>query len=120
MPRFRMTSREAALMADYIKKVYVSDDIPRFFEYELTDKDAQIGRELFVEEDCGSCHIIDKKGGYVGPQLDGVGDRLEAGWVFTWLREPLTYKEETIHPDYGFTIDQAKHLTAYLMTKRKK
>lgn len=120
MPRFRMTEREAALMADYIKKVYVSDEIPLFFEYELTAEDAQIGRELLVEMDCRSCHIIDKRGGYVGPQLDEVGSRLEAGWIFTWLRNPLLYKESTIHPDYEFSVDQARQLTAYLMTKRKK
>lgn len=117
MPRFRMTERDAALMADYIKKVYVSDEIPQFFEYELTAKDAQIGKALFAEWECRSCHIIDKKGGYVGPQLDGVGDRLEAGWIFTWLREPLKYKESTIHPDYEFSADQARQLTSYLMTK---
>ncbi|HWR83164.1 MAG TPA: cytochrome c [Candidatus Deferrimicrobium sp.] len=118
MPRFRMTEREAALMADYIKKVYVSDDIPGFFEYELTSQSADAGRRLFMELGCRSCHIVEKTGGYVGPQLDDVGDRLEAGWLFSWLRSPLTYNAETIHPDYGFSEEQAKQLTAYLMTKR--
>lgn len=117
MPRFRMTEREAALMADYIKKVYVSDDIPRFFEYELEPKDAVAGKKLFDELECSSCHIINKKGGYVGPQLDDVGNRLEAGWIYSWLLSPLKYKAETIHPDYGFSDNQAKQLTAYLTTK---
>lgn len=117
MPRFRMTEREAALMADYIKKVYVSDAIPRYMEYELTAKDAAAGKQLFDELECSACHIMNKKGGYVGPQLDDVGDRLEAGWIYTWLLEPLTYKATTIHPDYGFTEEQARQLAAFLATK---
>lgn len=117
MPRFRMTKKEAALMADYIKKVYVSNEIPRFLEYDLTAQDAIAGEQIFSELECSACHIINKKGGYVGPQLDDVGRRLEAGWIYTWLFEPLTYKPKTIHPDYGFTEEQARQLTAYLKNK---
>lgn len=119
MPRFRMTEREASLMADYIKTVYVSDEIPRFFEYDLKSADAAAGRHLFQDQQCGSCHIIDGAGGYVGPDLDNTGYRLEAGWVFRWLMDPLKYRPKTIHPDYGFTDQQARDLTAYLMTKRR-
>lgn len=119
MPRFRMTEREAALMADYIKKVYVSDKIPRFLEYELTAEEQELGRDLFNQQECSSCHIMNKSGGYVGPQLDEVGDRLEAGWIFAWLLDPLEYKPETIHPDYGFSEKQARQLAAFLIKKRK-
>jgi cytochrome c2 len=117
MPRFRMTEREAALMADYIKKVYVSDAIPRFMEYELSSAEADSGAVLYDELECSACHIVNKKGGYIGPQLDDVGNRLEAGWIYTWLLDPLTYKPETIHPDYGFTEEQARQLTALLARK---
>lgn len=120
MPRFRMTKKEAALMADYIKTVYVSDEIPRFFEYELSQKDIGKGRKLLNTWECVNCHIIDGEGGYVGPQLDDVGGRLEAGWIYKWLLNPLKYKPETIHPDFGFSDSEAKQLTAYLMTKSKK
>jgi cytochrome c2 len=113
-----MTEREAALMADYIKKVYVSDDIPRFFEYELSGVDISNGQKLFTEYECSACHIINGKGGYVGPQLDDVGNRLEAGWIYSWLRNPLKYKPETIHPDYGFSDDEARQLAAFMTSKR--
>lgn len=120
MPRFRMSEKEASLMADYIKTVYVSDEIPLFFEYELDKKDIKVGEKLFNSLECSSCHIINKKGGYVGPNLDEVGDRLEAGWIYQWLLTPLKYKAETIHPDYGFTKIEAKQLTTYLNSKKKK
>lgn len=119
MPRFRMTERESALMAGYIKDVYVSDDIPRFMEYDLTSEERTEGKELFYDMGCTSCHIVNKSGGYVGPQLDHVGDRLEAGWIYVWLLDPLKYKAQTIHPDYGFTKEQARKLTAFLVTLRE-
>ncbi|MBI3873384.1 MAG: c-type cytochrome [candidate division Zixibacteria bacterium] len=119
MPKFRMTEREASLMADYIKRVYVSDEIPRFFEFELKPADAETGRQLFQSYQCVNCHITDGAGGYVGPDLDNTGNRLEAGWVLKWLMNPLKYKPETIHPDFGFTEPEARQLTAYLMTKRQ-
>jgi len=119
MPRFRMTEREASLMADYIKRVYVSDEIPRFFELELKPEEVALGRQLFRSLECVNCHIADGAGGYVGPELDNTGNRLEAGWAFKWLLDPLKYKPETIHPDFGFTELEARQLTAYLMTKRR-
>jgi cbb3-type cytochrome oxidase cytochrome c subunit len=118
MPRFQMTDKEASLMSDYIKNVYVTDDIPRFFEYDLTPLDAGGGRRVFDSLGCINCHILNRIGGYVGPQLDQVGDRLEAGWVYKWLLDPLEYKPETIHPDYDLPDREARELTAFLMTRR--
>lgn len=119
MPRFRMTEREASLMANYIKTVYISDDIPRYFEYEIKPDDAIVGKQIVDSLQCVNCHIINEKGGYLGPQLDNCGDRLEAGWVFSWLLDPLKYKPKTIQPDFGFSDKQARQVTAYLMTKRQ-
>jgi mono/diheme cytochrome c family protein len=118
MPQFRMTVKEASLMADYIKTVYVSDDIPRFFELELTVAGEVAGSRLFYSMQCINCHIINGKGGYVGPQLDDLGTRLEAGWVYQWLLHPLKYKPETLHPDFGFTDGEARQLAAYLTQKK--
>ena len=119
MPKFRMTEREASLMADHITKVYVDDNIPRFFDYNLKPGDTRIGKNLLDSLECVGCHIINGKGGYVGPQLDDIGERLESGWMFVWLHDPLKYRPETIHPDYGLSEEQARQLTAYLATKKQ-
>lgn len=119
MPRFRMTEKEAALIADYIKRVYVSDEIPRYMEYDLSPADVPAGEELFRSLACATCHIIDDQGGYLGPELDNTGRRLEAGWVFMWLLHPQKYRPETIHPDFDLSDEDARQLTAYLMTKKR-
>lgn len=118
MPQFRMTEKEAAVVADYIKRVYVSDEIPRYLEYDLTAADAESGRALVDEYECVECHTINGQGGEIGPNLDNVPVRLTAGWVYMWLLDPLKYKPETEHPDFEFTQDQAKQLTAYIMTAK--
>jgi len=37
---------------------------------------------------CQSCHIVDpdKDKGYIGPTLTQVGARLNAAWIFHWLK----------------------------------
>ncbi len=120
MPRFRMTKEEASIMANYIKTVFVSYDIPRFVDSDFIESDFSAGKDIFEERKCVSCHIKNKKGGYVGPALDKVGERLEPGWVYQWLRTPQDYRDSTIHPDYGFSQMEAKQLTAYLVRSKKK
>lgn len=119
MPRFRMTEREASQMAEYIKRVYVSDEIPRFFEYEIKPGDVRVGRRITDSLQCVNCHIIGGKGGYLGPQLDDCGNRLEAGWVYSWMLNPRKYRPNTIQPDFGLSETQARQITAFLMTLGK-
>lgn len=119
MPHFRMTEREASLMAEYIKKVYISDDIPRFFEFELEPTDIETGRRIIDSLQCVNCHIIDGKGGYLGPTLDDCGNRLEAGWVYSWMIDPQKYRPATIQPNFGFSHIESRQITAALMAMKK-
>lgn len=119
MPRFRMTGREASLMAEYIKTVYVSDEIPRFFEYSFEPGDVEAGKDITDSLQCVNCHIIGGQGGYLGPSLDNCGDRLEAGWVYRWMLNPRKYRPNTIQPDFGFSNSEARKITAYMMTLKE-
>jgi cytochrome c2 len=114
MPRFRMTDDEAMYMTDYISAVFVDDSIPDDFERHFLPDDIDKGKNLFEEKGCISCHILGKGGGYVGPQLNAVGDRLKSGWIFKWLLNPQLYKPDTIEPNHGFSEDEARALSAYL------
>jgi mono/diheme cytochrome c family protein len=118
MPRFKMTDDEAMYMADYIKSVFVDDSIPEDFEGHFQAGDIKRGKELFEEKGCISCHILGKGGGYIGPELNDVGNRLKSGWIFKWLLNPQLYKPDTIEPDYGFSEDEARALSAYLSSMK--
>ncbi len=114
MPRFRMTDEESKYMTDYISAVFVDDSIPEDFEGNFIQGDIDRGKGLFEEKGCISCHILGKGGGYVGPQLNSVGNRLKPGWIFKWLLNPQRYKPDTPEPNHGFSEDEARALSAYL------
>ena len=37
--------------------------------------DAAAGQEVFQQAGCGGCHIVEGRGGFLGPELNSVGDR---------------------------------------------
>lgn len=119
MPRFRMSESEARVLAQYISSVLVDDSIIELGSEELSDEQASRGKELFQEKGCRGCHIVGNTGGYVGPQLNNTGERLKPGWIVSWLMAPLYYKPNTVHPDYGFSFEEAKTLAAYLGTMKE-
>jgi cytochrome c2 len=79
------------------------------------------GKQLFYSKyGCQSCHIVDSKvdKGYVGPTLTQVGSRLTAAWIFSWLKNPQALRPGTIEPNRGMSDDDARALTAFLMTQK--
>lgn len=47
---------------------------------------AKRGKTVFNNKGCGGCHSVGK-GRMAGPDLLGVTDRREAGWLRRWLKE---------------------------------
>lgn len=77
------------------------------------------GRQLFYSKyACQSCHIADSKKdkGYIGPGLAQVGERLTADWVYHWLKDPQSLRPGTIEPNQHLSDDEARALTAFLMS----
>jgi len=75
------------------------------------------GNRLFWEQyGCQSCHMVDGNGGYLGPPLDDVGDRLQIGWMIHWILDPQKYIPDTIEPRSGMSMREAQDVVAYLMT----
>jgi len=122
MPQFNMTDREASILADYIGMVLQNPTVnlagadPKQFTPELAAK----GRQLYdVKYQCQACHTIGSGGGYVGPNLNNVGNWMTPAWIEAWLKNPQALAPGTIEPRRAFTDDEIKALTAYLMTLRQ-
>ena len=122
MPQFNMTDREASILADYIGMVLQNPTVnlagvdPKQFTPELAAK----GRQLYdVKYQCQACHTIGSVGGYVGPNLNNVGNWMTPAWIEAWLKNPQALAPGTIEPRRAFTDDEIKALTAYLMTLRQ-
>jgi cytochrome c2 len=87
--------------------------------------DAQRGRLLMAQYQCGACHQVAGVAaarGQIGPPLDSFGGRSYiAGSVpntpdalVRWLVEPAALKPSTTMPAMGVSAEDARHMAAYL------
>jgi cytochrome c1 len=121
MPRFNLSDSEVTELTDYIMTVYQT---PAFDRDSMTaggypPTQVEQGKQLFYSKyACQSCHIIDTTAdkGYIGPTLTQVGSRLNAAWIYHWLKEPQTLRPGTIEPNRNMSDEDASALTAFLMT----
>jgi mono/diheme cytochrome c family protein len=114
MPHLNIAPDEARVLADYLSTVMVDDAL-----HAPVPTDAATvarGRELFDRHGCVGCHIVGDRGGFVGPDLNGSGDRLQPGWTVAWLLDPERWKPGTLQPDHGLTREEAEALTAHTLS----
>ena len=79
--------------------------------------DPVAGKQLFEEVGCLGCHSMEQAGQRVnnhGPDLTGVGSKLSAEWIYTWLRNPRGYYDKTHMPSLRLTEQEAADITTYL------
>jgi cytochrome c551/c552 len=123
MPVFHFPAKETKDLTDYIMKELTNPKLPEDLQKQLTPEMVVRGQRLFDDKGCMACHIVNGKGGYVGPSFTigaRAGDKIQAGWIFQWLKNPQAIVPNVIEPNYRFTDAEAKALTAYLMSIRGK
>jgi mono/diheme cytochrome c family protein len=117
MPNLFISDEEIETLVSYFYTELLDDNVSAKNGLQPTPQGEERGRGLFWEKyGCQSCHLVGGKGGYVGPPLDHVGDRLQPGWMLGWLLNPQEYQPDTIEPRSGMTLDEAKDIAAYLMS----
>jgi mono/diheme cytochrome c family protein len=125
MPKFNLSPAEIKTISDYVLAGYQAPGLdPQMPDPHTLGPDAAgRGKQLFYSKyGCQSCHIADFKTdkGYVGPALAGVGSRLNPAWMYRWLKDPNTLRPGTIMPNMNLKDDEARDLTAFLMTLKAK
>ena len=123
MPKFNISDTERTVLTDYLMNV---DQTPAFDRDEMPSSGSpaalvQQGRQLFYTRySCQSCHIVDTKQdkGYIGPPLYQVGLRLTPAWIFHYLKNPQALRPGTLEPNQKMSDDDARALTAFLMTQK--
>jgi mono/diheme cytochrome c family protein len=125
MPKFNLSPPEIKIISDYVVAGYQAPGFdPQVPDPHTLGPDAAgRGKELFYAKyACQSCHIADYKTdkGYVGPALAGVGSRLTPAWMYRWLKDPNALRPGTIMPNMNLKDDEARDLTAFLMTLKAK
>ncbi|MDD0854527.1 c-type cytochrome [Halobacteriovorax sp. GB3] len=89
----------------------------------FTGGNVKNGKKLVKDVGCMSCHGVEdypseskKVDAYKGPYLTGIGSKVDADWLVSWLKKPSHYQEDTIMPSFRLTNKEANDITAYLMT----
>ena len=124
MPKFNLSDVEAGILADYMMTVYQTPAFDRdaIDAAKFSASDIEEGRQLFYSKyACQSCHIVDpqKDKGYIGPTLTQAGARLNAAWIFHWLKDPQALRPGTLEPNQHLSDADAMALTAFLMAQKK-
>jgi mono/diheme cytochrome c family protein len=106
---------------------YLADKAERLAYPDPPKGDLAAGRSVFETVGCMACHRIgDDRRGVVGipaasfrthgPNLDGTGSKLNAGWLYAWVRDPKSFWHETRMPNLRLSDKEAADVTAYLMS----
>ena len=120
MPNFKFTEREVEVLTEHIKVALVDSKIPHdFLPDEVGARDAAEGKVLYESKGCRACHQIGVEGGAVAPVLTEVGDRLEAGYIFQYLKAPHAFRPDSAEPNVGLSDEEALSLTKFMKSLRK-
>lgn len=87
------------------------------------------GEQFFDTIGCTGCHLRDGEATrdqffpqinrMHGPNLVGAGSKLDADWLFAWLKNPKAYNPDTRMPSLRLTDREAADIVAFLMSSRK-
>jgi cytochrome c oxidase cbb3-type subunit 3 len=94
MPSFRLTERETRQTATYVLSLSRTAARPG-------PGNAERGAAVYQSNGCGSCHVVEGRGGILGPELTGIGGRRGA----VYLRESIV-KPAASHPP-GYLVVRA-------------
>lgn len=81
--------------------------------------EAEKGEKLVQTLGCTGCHTVaGKAANDHGPELSGLGSKVKAEWLYTWIKNPKSYHAETRMPSLRLSDEEASHITAYLLSFR--
>jgi mono/diheme cytochrome c family protein len=118
------------------KKAMMQVNCNRCHRYEKATKGMEVlnrGKQLLNEKGCRACHVINGRGGTVGPDLTHEGDKSPEQFnyerikgfasMFAWhsahFKNPKELVGETVMPNFGFSSADAQALSLLVMSWKK-
>lgn len=81
-------------------------------------EEINLGKKLFEKKGCRGCHKLGDRGGNIGPDLTYIGrpGYRDVNHLFQHFKEPQKVSPGTAMPKYGFTNEEAKSLTMFMLS----
>lgn len=76
------------------------------------------GKQLFTDQGCYGCHMIEKYGTPIAADLSHIGAKYDRGYLVRWLRDPSAQKPTAHMPKISLSEGDAEALAAYLASLR--
>jgi mono/diheme cytochrome c family protein len=76
------------------------------------------GRMVFRDQGCYGCHIAERMGTPIGPDLSRVGAKHDQTYLTRWLRDPSAQRPSAHMPKLQLTEAEVQALAAYLGSLR--
>ena len=77
------------------------------------------GKQQFTSRGCYGCHLVEKFGTPIGPDLSGIGAKYSQASLTRWLRDPEAERATAHMPKLELTEDEITSLAAYLSSLRR-
>ena len=84
----------------------------------VAQEPVEAGRKSFMDGGCYGCHIVDKMGTPIGPDLSHVGVKYSKEYLQRWLRDPSAQRPNAHMPAFELTDEQVRALANYLSSLR--
>ncbi len=129
MADFLLTTRETEALEDYLLSLPMSaEKQDEFYRESESDRqwlatlsedehDALVdrGKEVFGRSRCLSCHVLEGKGGTMGPDLSRISIKSNRRWLDAWLRDPAIYDPRTAMPTFRLNREERLGIVEYLL-----
>ena len=69
---------------------------------------------VYLDKRCDNCHVLDGRGGKMGPSLHGIGARREASWIRAYIANPQGVSRQSSMPRVEMTQAELDLITQYL------
>ncbi len=113
MPNFHFT-REQARQLTYYMLSLTNEEMGTYYASVRLIPGPEFGRQLFVEKNCISCHVVGGVGAKGGIDLAGVTKRHSPEWLDEQLVNPELVYPGSAMPAYDLDANSRKALISYL------
>ncbi len=126
MPNFFLTDEEADILADFLMTFKTLPDdakldqlpsVLRRADDTRREKLLELGSTRFREARCISCHPINGRGGSVATDLGKVASKVNAQWLYSYIKQPKRLQPGVAMPRYRFSETELAAVVAYMQSE---